>query len=158
MFRVTKSPLNTSPARRCLQLPPPDCGLHIQQPWCLRLLNPHKGPARPSSAQHFIMLGLKWPLKSQIIFYLPFFSHLLLNVNEGKRFKSLLIKHFNWLKYSHNCKLATFTRTTSELPRPLHGPCNLGSWEINVFITCSWQNITSRTDNQECLTPSIQQN
>lgn len=55
----------------------------------------------------FIMIKLEWPLKSQIIFYLPFFSHLLLNVNEGKRFKSLQIKHFNWLKCNHNSKLAT---------------------------------------------------
>lgn len=53
------------------------------------------------------MIKLEWPLKSQIIFYLPFFSHLLLNVNEGKRFKSLQIKHFNWLKCNHNSKLAT---------------------------------------------------
>ena len=76
---------------------------------CSRLhtLNPHKGPSPPFPGLHFIMLSLKWPLKSQIIFYLPFFSHLLLNVNEGKRFKFLLIKHFNWLKCNHNCKLAT---------------------------------------------------
>lgn len=136
---VTNSPLNTSPARRHLQLPALDYGLQIQQAWCLCLLNPHKGPARPSPAQHFIMLGLKWPLKSQIIFYLPFFSHLLLNVNEGKGFKSLLIKHFNWLKYSHNCKLFTFTQTTSELPFPPtlipgHGLCNLGSWQQMPFL------------------------
>lgn len=55
----------------------------------------------------YIMIKLEWPLKSQIIFYLPFFSHLLLNVNEGKRFKSLQIKHFNWLKCNHNSKFAT---------------------------------------------------
>lgn len=71
------------------------------------VLNPHKGPSPPFPSSHFIMLSLKWPLKSQIIFYLPFFSHLLLNVNEGKRFKFLLIKHFNWLQCNHNCKLAT---------------------------------------------------
>lgn len=70
-------------------------------------LNPHKGPSPPFPSSHFIVLSLKWPLKSQIIFYLPFFSHLLLNVNEGKRFKFLLIKHFNWLQCNHNCKLAT---------------------------------------------------
>lgn len=131
---VTNSPLNTSAARRCLQLPALDYGLQIQPARCLCLLIPHKGPARPSPAQHFIMLGLKWPLKSQIIFYLPFFSHLLLNVNEGKRFKSLLIKHFNWLKYSHNCKLATFTRTTSELPcPPTPWPVQFGKLAVNVF-------------------------
>lgn len=71
------------------------------------VLNPHKGPSPPFPSSQFIMLSLKWPLKSQIIFYLPFFFHLLLNVNEGKRFKFLLIKHFNWLKCNHNCKLAT---------------------------------------------------
>lgn len=107
------------------------------------------------------MLGLKWPLKSQIIFYLPFFSHLLLNVNEGKRFKSLLIKHFNWLKYSHNCKLTTFAQMTSELPRPQHhGLCSLGSWQSmpSLFfftVLCSWQNFSSKTDNQEWLASLI---
>lgn len=65
--------------------------------------------------------------------------HLLLNVNECKGFKSLLIKHFNWLKYSHNCKLFTFTQTTSELPFPPtlipgHGLCNLGSWQQMPFL------------------------
>lgn len=53
---ITNSLLNTSLARRCLQLW--TTGLQIQQAW-LRLLNPHKGPARPSPAQHFIVLGLK---------------------------------------------------------------------------------------------------
>ena len=165
---VTNSPLNTSPARRHLQLPALDYGLQIQQAWCLCLLNPHKGPARPSPAQHFIMLGLKWPLKSQIIFYLPFFSHLLLNVNEGKGFKSLLIKHFNWLKYSHNCKLATFTGTTSELPCSRPSPpqamaCAI--WEVGskclFFVTWSWQKqktVIPGETTENVWQPLVQQN
>lgn len=103
---VMNAPPSPSPAKRC-----PAAAVVRSLESCTHsgshALNPHKGPSPPFSGLHFIMLRLKWPLKSQIIFYLPFFSHLLLNVNEGKRFKFLLIKHFNWLRCNHNCKLAT---------------------------------------------------
>lgn len=44
------------------------------------------------------LFHLSWPLQNYIIFYLPCILHLQLNVNEGKGFQYMQIKHFNWLK------------------------------------------------------------
>lgn len=85
--------------------------------------------------------------KSQIIFYLPFFSHLLLNVNEGKRFKSLQIKHFNWLKCNINSKLATLHARLEKLfsSAGAHASLSLPSvyrnrqkFMANVLFTSFW--------------------
>lgn len=116
------------------------CAISLEMYACpgLRVLNPHKGPSPPFPSSHFIMLSLKWPLKSQIIFYLPFFSHLLLNVNEGKRFKFLLIKHFNWLKCNHNCKLATLYEGPQCFPAPDSAGCAVLEVGRNIFFVLLW--------------------